>query len=557
MSKYIGATVVNLSVDTVDVTGDITATDATPEVIIVNDTHEDTDGGREGKVTFKGQQSGGEETTLAQIQASHDGTSDDEKGDLIFKVNDGSDGSSPTERLRIGSDGATTITTEGNEDTLVLKSNDADANAGPKLQFNRNSASPADDDFLGEIRFSGRNDAGQAVDYAKIAAKLQDASDGTEDIRLSLKSIVAGTERERITIQPTEVVINEDSQDLDFRVESDDNTNMLFVDGANDVVVIGSNVAENRVAQPFAVTSAGVRGGMTINSFFNSASGPIMDFQVSRNNTAGSHTVVQTDDALGTIIFRGDDGDEFKDAGAIECNVDATPGNDDMSGRLCFFTAPDGSGGLVERMRILSGGRIHIADSLSSNGFGDLSSSGNILQVGIGSTFGDTALSFNTGGFSGDYDLVVFRNANGIVGKININGSTTTYAPSSDYRLKENVAPISDGITRLKQLKPSRFNFIADGPDKKVDGFLAHEAQAVVPEAVTGTKDAVEVWKEHEQLPDGVSVGDNKLDNEGNTIINPQGVDQSKLVPLLTAALQEAIAKIETLETKVAALEGE
>ena len=103
MSKYIGTPVVSLSTDTVDVTGDITTTDATPEVIIVNDTHEDTDGGREGKVTFKGQASGGEETTLAQIQASHDGTSDDEKGDLIFKTNDGSDGASPTEAMRIDS----------------------------------------------------------------------------------------------------------------------------------------------------------------------------------------------------------------------------------------------------------------------------------------------------------------------------------------------------------------------------------------------------------------------------------------------------------------------
>lgn len=103
MSKYIGTPVVSLSTDTVDVTGDITTTDATPEVIIVNDTHEDTDGGREGKVTFKGQQSGGEETTLAEIQASHDGTSDDEKGDLIFKTNDGSDGASPTEAMRIDS----------------------------------------------------------------------------------------------------------------------------------------------------------------------------------------------------------------------------------------------------------------------------------------------------------------------------------------------------------------------------------------------------------------------------------------------------------------------
>lgn len=115
MSKYIGTPVVNISADTVDVTGDITTTDSTPEVTIVNNTHEDTDGGREGKVTFKGQQSGGEETTLAQIQASHDGTSDDEKGDLIFKTNDGSDGASPTERVRIDSNGSILTATLGTD----------------------------------------------------------------------------------------------------------------------------------------------------------------------------------------------------------------------------------------------------------------------------------------------------------------------------------------------------------------------------------------------------------------------------------------------------------
>ena len=90
-----------------------------------------------------------------------------------------------------------------------------------------------------------------------------------------------------------------------------------------------------------------------------------------------------------------------------------------------------------------------------------------------------------------------------------------------------------------------------------MDGFIAHEAQTVVPEAVSGKKDAVEVWVEGEELPDGVSIGDNKLDDDGNTIPTMQGIDQSKMVPLLTAALQEAIAKIETLETKVAALEAE
>ena len=73
--------------------------------VLHNRTHEDTDGGRESLITFKGEQSGGEISTLAQIQASHDGTSDDEKADLIFKTNDGSDGASPTERMRVDSDG--------------------------------------------------------------------------------------------------------------------------------------------------------------------------------------------------------------------------------------------------------------------------------------------------------------------------------------------------------------------------------------------------------------------------------------------------------------------
>jgi len=118
-------------------------------------------------------------------------------------------------------------------------------------------------------------------------------------------------------------------------------------------------------------------------------------------------------------------------------------------------------------------------------------------------------------------------------GSISSNGTTTTYAITSDYRLKENVIPVPNGIARFKQLKPSRFNFISH-PSRTVDGFIAHEAQAVVPECVTGEKDAV--------------------DDDGNPVY--QGIDQSKLVPLLTAALQEAIAKIEALETRLSALEA-
>ena len=128
----------------------------------------------------------------------------------------------------------------------------------------------------------------------------------------------------------------------------------------------------------------------------------------------------------------------------------------------------------------------------------------------------------------------MFQNDGGTtVGKIDHGQSTTQYRTSSDYRLKENDVKITDGITRIKQLRPIKFNFIAE-PDKTVDGFFAHEAAVAVPEAVSGTKDEV--------------------DSDNNPII--QGIDHSKLVPLLTAALQEAISEIESLKTRVATLEG-
>ena len=126
-----------------------------------------------------------------------------------------------------------------------------------------------------------------------------------------------------------------------------------------------------------------------------------------------------------------------------------------------------------------------------------------------------------------------FSNPNGRVGSIVTNGSSTAFNTSSDYRLKENIADMVGAIDRVKALAPKRFNFIADA-DTTVDGFLAHEAQAVVPEAVTGTH--------------------NEVDDDGNPVM--QGIDQSKLVPLLCAALKESIAKIETFETEMTALKA-
>ena len=172
-----------------------------------------------------------------------------------------------------------------------------------------------------------------------------------------------------------------------------------------------------------------------------------------------------------------------------------------------------------------------------------------------GWNYGDGIDMYDT--YSGSYSnyAIKFIRNGSVVGGIMTNLSSTAYNTSSDYRLKENVVPMTGSIDRLKALKPSKFNFIADA-DTTVDGFLAHEAQEVVPEAITGTKDAMKT-EEYEVTPavmDGEDVVTEAVMGE-REVEDYQGIDQSKLVPLLVASLQEAIAKIEELTTRIEKLE--
>jgi len=170
-----------------------------------------------------------------------------------------------------------------------------------------------------------------------------------------------------------------------------------------------------------------------------------------------------------------------------------------------------------ERMRIDSDGRAYF-NTTSALGTGVL----NVKLAGTNKAVGIRLRAENAGNW-----MIAFENSSGtVVGQIIANASSTSYNTSSDHRLKENVTYDFDATTRLKQLKPARFNFIADA-DTTVDGFLAHEVSSIVPEAVNGEKDAV--------------------DADGN--IDPQGIDQSKLVPLLVKTIQELEARITALES--------
>ena len=138
-----------------------------------------------------------------------------------------------------------------------------------------------------------------------------------------------------------------------------------------------------------------------------------------------------------------------------------------------------------------------------------------------------------------------FNRGGSLVGQIVTTNSACTYTTVSDYRLKEDWVAVADASTRVNALKPVNFAWKLNG--SRVDGFLAHELAEVVPEAATGTKDATEM----------VDI----KDEEGNVTGQEerpvyQGIDQSKLVPLLTAALQEALAAIESLTARVSALEA-
>ena len=293
-------------------------------------------------------------------------------------------------------------------------------------------------------------------------------------------------------------------------------------------LLVGTSSALGSVAK-----LAEVNGNANISRFANDAFAHQLGFVKSRGASPG--TIVQNGDELGIVNWYADDGTDTATAAAqIAAYVDGTPGSNDMPGRLVFSTTADGASSPTERMRIINSGAVLVNDTALRD------FTGQSFQVSGYSMFYQTSSTTSASVFthtgSSTQTVCSFRQGNpaATVGSITVSGGTSTaYNTSSDYRLKENITAVTDSIARLLQLKPSRFNFIAD-PDRTVDGFIAHEVQSVVPEAITGEKDAV--------------------DDEGNPIY--QGIDQSKLVPLLTAALQEAIAKIESLETRLTALEG-
>ena len=317
---------------------------------------------------------------------------------------------------------------------------------------------------------------------------------------------------------------------------SDTNTGVFF---GTDEVSIATNGTQRAVVDSSGRLLVGTSTIKTANSgllevnganmglttFQNNAFAFSYVFTKSRGTTLG--TIVNSGDEIGTIQFRGDDGSGGNGLAAafIQAFVDGTPGANDMPGRLVFSTTADGASSPTERMRITSNPLSPVLIGQTSNP----ATSTVVVAVQTGSANGINAqITSNTGT---SFPWANYNASGTYVGGITCTSTATSFPTSSDYRLKQNVQPLVNAAALVAQLKPSTFEFKED-TGTQVQGFIAHELQEVVPLAVIGEKDAE--------------------DANGNPVY--QGVDAAKLVPLLTAALQEAMERIETLEAANAAL---
>ena len=335
----------------------------------------------------------------------------------------------------ITSSAAATITTADNSYTLTLQSTDADASSGPNLRLKRDSSSPADDDFTGIIYFQAENDAGEETDYQRITTRIRDASDGSEDGQLTLSSMVAGTLRNRLEFNEAEAVFNDDSVDVDFRVESNANANAFFVDGGNDRVGIGR-------APTISNSKLETSGADNVPQINVEASGATAGFGIGSSRgkfyygSSEAITFAVGELKVGNLNFNGTSSSSLITAGNVILNI---------------------SGGIL------------------TSGSSSLDLQFQVPVTGVGTS---TAAKLDAP--SGDW----FTN----------DGSVSSL---SDSRLKKDITTLTDGIDIVKQLRPVTFKY--DDTTKDEDGskylgaasetvrygFVAQEVEAVASHYVS------------------------------------------------------------------------
>ncbi len=516
-----------------------------------NDTHEDTDGGRESTVIFSGEQSGGEITTLAEIEASHDGTADDQKGDLIFRTNDGSDGTSPTERLRIDSDGSiltatlgtdnvhlgegagaaivsggnnnvaigkdagTAITTGDNNvavgftaldnnttgsNNVAVGANAGDGNttASHNTFLGTNSGiattTGGDNTIVGSGAF-GTNTTGTsntAVGYSSLYYN----SSGTNNASLGKNSLLDNTTGDQ------NVAIGMDA--LGNNTTANDNTAVGYNSGVSNTtgavnVFVGRNAGQATQTSSL-LTYVGAYAGA--------------------NTTGANNTFIGT--SAGETFTSGANNTVLGRYNGNQNGVDLRTSSDNI-------VLSDGSG--FPRVHLDSTGKMHIPMAPTSHMIHADNSNSSYGSVGISSWINRTAAGGNFFFFSGrDTAAGVYRFIVDDDGDVrNVNGS---YGAVSDVKLKENIEDSGSQWNDIKALTVRKFSMKADNLDAANKlGVIAQEVEAA---GMTGLVKDVQ-----------------DRDDNGELIeTSTKNVKYSILYLKAIKALQEAMTRIETLEAQ-------
>ena len=373
-------------------------------------------------------------------------------------------------------------------------------------------------------------------------------------------------------------VFNEASADVDFRVESNGNANMLVVDASADKVGIGTATPNEELHIEATNPALRLKGTATDGRVDIYLQGDTKQWNIKndadnfyvRNDTDGvmamaidtsgkvgigttspsaSHLTVEGDGGTNWMMKLTNSGTTANDAHGLLISASNGTGNalqvNNQAGSNCF--------------KVQGKGVVFIGPNQSNTPWADTSGAGTIrLSATASGENNNIAMSSDTSnGYAMMYlnaidganneRIISFWRNDAQIGAILLDGTAgVSYEVSSDYRLKENVELLTGSVARLKNIKPSKYNFISE-PDRECEGFIAHELQEFVPQAVSGVKD--EMWPEElftseDELPEGKKIGDVKHEEK----MRPQGVDLSKLTPVLVGALQEIITRVEALE---------
>ena len=297
--------------------------------------------------------------------------------------------------------GGQTISTADNTEQIILVSTDTDSASGPELKMYRNSASPADNDFTGIITFHGENDADEEIEYSRIRTRIVDATDGSEDSRIEFEGLKDGSSIAFCKMDSSNTVFNEDSQDIDFRVESNGNANMLFVDGGNNRVGIGTTSPgaeldiESTGPTVHRNDTDGVLEGAVTSRVLFKASGSTHG-QVGFGTSGGN---MQVTNSQGNLYLQADTGGSH-------------------SSSTIFFTVDNST-----KARVISDGSLLVGRSSSG-----LTGTGCSFTANSNSFMGaDNAAPLIMNRNNDDGTLMQFRQADNVEGSISVSGSTVSY----------------------------------------------------------------------------------------------------------------------------------